>query len=278
MSHYVDFNIIYTEERDGYFNIEFKRRGVNIMPSVRVASFGATRAIDPLIGPLSRTETLVEALQNPENFGLSGIVKCPILFLDPVQTILPGSLVNLDSTLNADVFFGGNSSVPLTASEAAELAAFINAGGIVFVGSNSGADEGVSYNPLFSALGVTDEFIETNSLAIGIEQSSVPTTTPVTTGPFGTVGPISITIFKIFVPGTGTDTVATGTTDPHTVLAEGAFGKGYLSVAGDVIYIDLLTSDQDNLNYFLNLFALGCKEFVPGGTRGIEIFKYKNII
>lgn len=248
------------------------------MPSIIVASFGSPRAIDPLIGFGSRTATLVGALQNPENFGPDGIVKCPIVFLDPVQTILPGSLVNPDATLNANVFFAGNSTVLLTAPEAAELAAFINAGGIVFVGSNSDPGEGVSYNPLFSALGVTDKFIEATSGIGGIELSSVPTATPVTTGPFGAVGPISITIFKIFVPGTGTATVAVDTINSNTVLAEGAFGQGYLSVSGDVIYIDLLTSDQDNLNYFLNLFALGCKELFTGGTRGIDISKYKNII
>lgn len=245
------------------------------MPSIRVASFGSPRAVDPLIGSGSRTEILVGALQNPDNFGPNGIVSCPIEILDPVQTILPGSLVNPNSTLNADVFFGGNILEPLTATESTELAAFLNAGGIVYVGSNSIPGEGLSFNPLFSALGVTDQFIEATSSTIDIEQSTVPTTTPVTTGPFGTVGPISITIFKIFVPGTGTDTVATGITDTRTVLAEGAFGKGYLSVSGDVIFIDLLTVDQDNLNYFLNLFALGCKQVA---TRGIDIFKFVNII
>lgn len=245
------------------------------MPSIRVASFGSPRAVDPLIGPESRTEILVGALQNPDNFGPGGTVSCPVEILDPIQTILPGSLVNPDNTLNADVFFGGNILGPLTAAEATELAAFINAGGIAYVGSNSGPGEGVSFNPLFSALGVTDQFIEATSSAIGIEQSSVPAATPVTTGPFGIVGPISITIFKIFVPGTGTDTVAAGITDPNTVLAEGAFGPGYLSVSGDVIFIDLLTADQDNLNYFLNLFALGCKQIA---TRGIDISKYTNII
>lgn len=245
------------------------------MPSIRVASFGSPRAEDPLIGPGSRTQILIEALQNPDNFGPTGNVKCPIEILDPVQIILPGSLVNPSNTLNADVFFGGNILNPLTASESTELAAFINAGGIVYAGSNSTPGEGVSFNPLFSALGVTDQFIEATSSTIGIEQSTVPTATPVTTGPFGTVGPLSITIFKIFVPGTGTDTVATGITDTRTVLAEGAFGQGYLSVSGDVIFIDILTADQDNLNYFLNLFALGCKQTA---TRGIDIFKYINII
>jgi hypothetical protein len=249
------------------------------MPSIRVASFGVPRVIEPLIGPGSHTTRLVGALQNPENFGPNGIVKCPVVFQNPVATILPGFLVNPDGTLNADIFFGGNSIVSLTASEAAELAAFINAGGIVFVNGDSGASEGVSYNPLFSALGVTDEFIQLVSGISGIEQSSVPTATPVTTGPFGTVGPISYSLFKVFVPGTGTDTVAVNTMDSATLLAEGAIAKGYLSVSGDVIYIDIATSDPDNLNYFLNLFALGCKESAAAGiTRGLDIFKYKNII
>lgn len=249
------------------------------MPSIRVASFGAPRVLEPLIGPGSHTTILVGALQNPENFGPNGIVKCPIVFLEPVQTILPGSLVNPDGTLNADVFFAGNSKVSLTLSEAAELAAFINAGGIVFVAGDSDPGEGISYNLLFSALGVTDQFIEFVSGISGFELTTVPIATPVTTGPFGTVGPISKTLFKVFVPGTGTHTVATNTFDTATVLAEGAFGRGYLSVSGDVIYLDPVAAiNQNNLKYFLNLFALACIASATGGIRGIDISKCSNII
>ncbi len=115
------------------------------MPSIRVASFGFPRVLEPLIGPESNTAILIGALQNPENFGPNGVVKCPVVFLEPVQTILTGSLVNPNGTLNADMFFAGNSKVPLTASEAAELAAFINAGGIVFVAGDSDPGEGLSY-------------------------------------------------------------------------------------------------------------------------------------
>lgn len=249
------------------------------MPSIRVASFGSPRVLEPLIGPESNTAILIGALQNPENFGPNGIVKCPIVFLDPVQTILPGSLVNQNGTLNSDIFFAGNSKVPLTPSEAAELAAFINAGGIVFIAGDSDPGEGISYNPLFSALGVTDQFIEFVSGISGFELTTVPTATPVTTGPFGTVGPLSKTLFKVFVPGTGTHTVATNTFDTTTVLAEGAFGRGYLSVSGDVIYLDpVMAINQNNLKYFLNLFALACLTSASRGTRGIDIHKYKYII
>jgi hypothetical protein len=36
--------------------------------------------------------------------------------------------------------------------------------------------------------------------------------------------------------------------------------------------------NQNNLKYFLNLFALACIASVTRGTRGIDIYKYKDII
>lgn len=252
------------------------------MALIRVASYTTPKVDSPLLDPAGDpipgdlgTTTLVNALTNPDNFGPGGIVECSVQFLPPVETVLPGSLVNPNGTLNAEAFFGGRGSVTITAQEAAELAAFINAGGVVYISGNSGVNQGPNYNPLFAALGATDAFSNTNQ-AVGLVPSSVPAATPVTTGPFGIVGPVLITIFKIFVPGTITSAVATDTTANNIVLAEGAPGLGYLSVSGDAIYLNLQTADPNNLNYFLNLFALACNRVLP--TRGIDISKFTNAI
>jgi hypothetical protein len=102
--------------------------------------------------------TLFNALVNPNNFGPTGIVPCPIEFLPFVTEILPNSLVTPSGSRLVDVFFGALNEVTLSASEAAELAAFVNAGGVLYISGNS-QGEGLSYNPLFTALGTTDNIL-----------------------------------------------------------------------------------------------------------------------
>jgi hypothetical protein len=85
----------------------------------------------------------------------------------------------------------------------------MNAGGILYVSGNSGANEGPSYNPLFTELGVGDLFTETIT-GSNFVQSSSPITTPVTDGPFGVVGPMTHTVFRVLAP-MATAAVANGT-------------------------------------------------------------------
>jgi len=74
------------------------------------------------------------------------------------------------------------------------------------------------------------------------------------------------TPYRHISPGGSIGGVANGGgTVPNTViLAEGAIGSGYISLTGDPLYFNFFlpggtNPDPDNLNYFLNLFALACK-------------------
>lgn len=243
------------------------------MPSIRVSGFTDPRSRSPLVdsngnpvpGGLG-SSTLFNALVNPSNFGPTGIVPCPIVFLPFVTEVLPNSLVDPNGNLLVDLFFGGLNETPLSASEAAELAAFVNAGGILYISGNS-SGEGLSYNPLFTALGTTDQYSANTVGSSG--QTSVPLPTPVTTGPFGIIGPLSDTPFSPIITGTGLTGIATDSGE--VLLAEGAFFTGYISATGDPSYFNLFTDvDPDNLNYFLNLFALACR----AATRGIDISRF----
>ncbi len=228
--------------------------------TIRVSGFGSPRNRGPLVGSGTGTlgaATLESALNDPDNFGAEGTVACDVDLQGLVQSVAAGDLVDSQGNLQVDVFFAGLTGQTLSAEEATELADFMNAGGVVYLSGNSGSNEGPSYNPLFSELDVADVFTETLTGNNNV-QSSNPITTPVTDGPFGVVGPMSHTVFRALAP-SATTAVAIGTPTESPIVAEGVFGAGYLSWMGDPLYFNLFTnSDADNLNYFLNLFALGC--------------------
>ncbi|HUP01957.1 MAG TPA: hypothetical protein VM737_10610, partial [Gemmatimonadota bacterium] len=235
--------------------------------SVSVSGFDGTRSRAPLDGGtgFDGTSTLVNALLDPDNFGASGTVSCAVELEPLVTTIAPGSLVDEFENLQVDVFFAGLTATTLTSDEAAELVAFLNAGGVVYLSGNSLDNEGPGYNPLFVELDVSDRYDTTVEVVTGpegvAESSDPPDTTPLTNGPFGTIGPLSHSTFRDLLPVTTTG-LATGNSSESYLLAEGAFGIGgigYLSWTGDPLYFNLFTDvDQDNLNYFLNLVARGC--------------------
>lgn len=231
--------------------------------AIRISGFADPRNRAPLIDASGNAPTgtlgssqLVSALNNPAKFGPSGVVACSVDMQPFVQTIATGSLVSGGSRL-VDVFFAGLTATTLTTAEASELAAFVNAGGILYITGNSAANEGPSYHPLFTALGATTTFGSDASVLGESVSSDPPDTTPFTNGPFGAVGPLSQSIYRPIQPGTMTG-LATGSTHSEFVLVEGAFGSGRLSAMGDPMYMDQFTDDADNLNYFLNLFAAGC--------------------
>ncbi|MBA3585387.1 MAG: hypothetical protein H0W36_12840 [Gemmatimonadetes bacterium] len=227
---------------------------------LRVSGFDGTRSRAPLDGSTGTlgTSTLVNALLDPNNFGgPEGTVSCTAEIEPLVATIAPGSLVDGSGNLQVEVFFAGLTATTLTTAEADELAAFLNAGGVVYLSANSAANEGPGYNPLFTALNVSDVYDTTVETSNG-ESSDPPDTTPLTNGPFGAVGPLSHTPFRVLLPATTTG-LATGNGGSSFIVAEGTFGAGYLSWMGDPLFFNLFTDvDQDNLTYFLNLFARGC--------------------
>jgi hypothetical protein len=238
---------------DGYYDIGEVGYGTDpCCPDnhpILVSGFNSDRSRAPLVsGPEDDLET---ELLDTDNFGWGGIVQCPIIFLDFVETIATESLVDADNNLLVDVFFAPLTDVDLTTDEAAELKAFLEAGGILYVCGNSEDNEGPSYHPLFTELGWTDTFLSSTT---GGTESTIPVTTPVTDGPFGIVGNLSMTIFRPFLYNSAI-CVAEGPAS-NCLVAESAYGLGYISIQGDPLYFDLFMSDIDNVNYFLNLFAL----------------------
>lgn len=256
------------------------------MADIRVSGYTSPRARIPLLDPSGNptigflgTTILVNALTDPNNFGPGGVVLCPVTFLPFVQTVETGSLVDSSGNLKVDLFFSGVTGQTLSPSEAAELAAFVNAGGILFLGADTASNEGLSYNPLFAVLGTTDVFLSTVVPTQGIVQTTVPLASPVTNGPFGTVGPLSHETFRVFLPGNGTTGIAFGDSTGSIILAEGAFSLGYISAVGDPIYVNEFLNDTDNIRYFLNLFALACRTSEPGrGGRGVNFFRLEELI
>lgn len=234
--------------------------------TIKVSGFANPRSRAPLINAAGNvpggdfgTTNIVNDLQDPNKFGEDGIVPCAVQLLPHVQSVLPGSLVDGSGNLLIDVFFAGLTGTTLTAPEATEVAAFLNAGGVLYISGNSGGNEGPGYNPLFTALGVGDNYPGgTVSTGNFVQSSDPPDTTPITNGVFGTVGPLVHTPWGSINPVAMTG-LATGFNSGQFILAEGAFGAGYLSATGDPLYFNFFTDvDPDNQRYFLNLFALGC--------------------
>jgi murein DD-endopeptidase MepM/ murein hydrolase activator NlpD len=262
--------------------------------TIRVSGFNSSRNPAPLTGftPNSHFEDdpsadLRNTLLNQANFGTNGIVSCSVELKPFISTISAGSLVE-NGQKKFEMFFAGLSNSDLTDEEGDELAAFIRAGGIVYISGGGYSDyqglglpglNGSRFNPLFSSLGISDRFPEEEVVDFYFcGSSSVPVGTPVTTGPFGAVDPLGHGTFNPINTLT-LQSVATGFNElcfigmslensmptlsensgdyNRTILAEGKFNEGYLSVSGEPFYV-YTEYDENRRNYFLNLFALAC--------------------
>ncbi|KKR30630.1 MAG: hypothetical protein UT61_C0004G0057 [Candidatus Woesebacteria bacterium GW2011_GWA1_39_8] len=267
--------------------------------SIRVSGFASPRNFFPLVGFIPSddfeedpSQPLRDALLNESNFGAGGGVSCSVNLEPFVTNITSGSLV-ANGQKKMEVFFAGLSDTDLTDEEANELAAFIRSGGVVYIAgggysSHQGLGlpgyDGSRFNNLFSALGISDTFPPGEVIDFwSCGSSSIPIGTPVTTGPFGIIGalwhdtynPINTSSLQSVATGFDDLCFIGNSLDPgvvsplsvntsqydRTILAEGKFDKGYLSVSGEALYT-YSNLDQNIKNYFLNLFALGC----PGGT------------
>jgi hypothetical protein len=240
---------------------------------IKVWGFTSPRNRAPLLDPAGNALTdewgssnIVNALKDPANFGLGGIVQSPVQFVLPfVTTIASNSLVDAVGNLKVNVFFAGLSSSPtdLSDDEAMELARFLKAGGVLYISGNTG-DEGPGYNKLFEVLGATDRFSLDTALTGNFVETSTPISTPITNGPFGMVGPLLHTPFRVILPGTHTTGVAMGYASTSYIIAEGLIGLGYISMTGDPLYFNFFTGpDPDNLHYFLNLVAYAIPTPLP---------------
>ncbi|GEM_PF-1622716 len=265
--------------------------------TIKVSGFSSPRNPAPLVGfspnyyfENDPNEHLRQSLLDVNKFGPNGTVSCPIEFKPFVDQIVPGSLVQAGKR-TADVFFAGLTDSELTNNEAWELANFIRAGGVVYISSGGYSDslrsgyqgyDGWYYNKLFEVLGIADGFPEGEVIDFYLcGTTSNPIETNITNGPFGRVGPLDHFVFNP-INTSSLKSVATGFDElcfiglslgsegaftlsensgnnNRTILAEGRFGQGYLSVSGEPLYLYTDYSPEKE-KYFLNLFSLACKE------------------
>lgn len=213
-------------------------------------------------------------LRSEDNFGPSGKVLCTMSsFNNLTNYVSEGSLVNDNGELLADVFWGPPLQTELSEEEADELAKFVTNGGVLSISTTGYESEpGTEYNLLFEKLDIDDSF-KTESLTPLILQSDMPNRSIVTSGPFGEIGPMAISSFRKFensylskiasVEGTG-------------LVYEGKIGKGYLSVTSFPLFVNpLIQNDNDNLKYYLNLFALGCRDDWRDNAKVLNVPSFK---
>jgi len=240
---------------------------------IRVAGFGGGRTRFVLAsstgGPppgffFPTMSRLYNALKNVDYFGPSGTVSCDIAGLNTLTTyVASGSLVNTDGQLLADVFFAPAIDTVLSDEEASELARFVKKGGVLLVSGEGWGDstpgQGFEYNLLFERLGISDYFNTERYYPGGVIQSSSPLySSPSTNGPFGTVGPLRHAAFRVFTNSSLNKLFASN--DSSGLVFESKIDNGYVAVSGTSLFVNDLIADIDNLRYFLNLFALGCKD------------------
>lgn len=236
---------------------------------VKITGFSIQRGRYPIAQPNGNiplphyeTTNIYGNLVNSNNFGLGGVVECAVDIVNTMPYIAEGSLVSSDGKLLYDIFFGNPIGTPLSEEEAAELASFVEKGGILYVSgmgwSGDTPGKGPEYNLLFQYLGVNDKFSETPFLP-GLVQSNIPNDSPVTDGPFGVVGPMRHSSFRLFINDFLIPTVETGSSN-NFIVHEAHIGGGYLVVTGEAMYTTPLIGDTDNRHYYLNLFSLPCRD------------------
>ena len=251
---------------------------------IRVTGFNFPRNRFALVHPqglppplMYGTRILYGLLKEPGYFGNSGTVTCSVEFTPFVDKVVSGALVTQDGKLVVDVFFGGLSNIELSSEEVIELKSFLTSGGVLYISGYGGENSGPQYNTLFEGLGLSDYFsYDVMSVGPYVQSETPSVQTPIIDGPFGYVEELLHGNFRRLVVNSMSG-VARSKLFNEYILSETAYGKGYLIVTADRIYIDdYIRRDNDNYNYFLNLFALGCKHqpekeiSVPSFKQGIS--------
>lgn len=238
--------------------------------NIRVTGFSFDRSISPLLdsdgdpfihpaGPNYGADILGNNLQGPWYFGQGNLVECPVQFAPPVDYIERGLLVDDNGVLLFDLFFASTTSQDLEAEEVEELKRFLENGGVVYVAANTHNNSGLSYHPLFEALGIEERFSSVFwNVGRGIRSLDTAGISPVMNGEFGNVLYIRFSGYRQLDPITMVGMVVDPVNNEYLV-SEYSYGLGYLSVSGSPIHVNVLMS-SDNRKYFLNLFALGCWE------------------
>jgi len=240
---------------------------------IKVSGFAYPRNRFALTNPLGKappqsyeTKNMYDYLKDFSFFGPGGVVDCKINFQIPVGQVEAGSLVNEHGDLLTDVFFSGPTVTPLTTEEAKELARFVRNGGILYIsGEVLHPTMGPSYDPLFVDLGIGDRITSTRIYeGGGSKESSVPINrTIVTDGPFGNVDKLTYFSYKV-IRNDSSILIVTGQDNVNSLVIEKSINSGYLIATGESIYrrnnVIPYILDDDNRNYFLNMFALACRD------------------
>ena len=237
---------------------------------IRISGFNYSRSLSPLfdydgdpfyISLLSNIATTrtVGSLLNDSLFDPDDLVNCSVSSVVPVDYVVNGSLINADGQRNLDVFFLSPTTQELSNEEIEELVRFVNRGGVLFIGVTSCESTLVNLNTLLLELGLNDSFgsVYTNVSSGVITQNPV-VLTDITNGVFGLVGPVKYGKFRA-INVTGDAGVYLDEVNGRYLISEYSVGDGYVVVAGMSIYVDLI-STANNVKYFRNLVAMGCKE------------------
>jgi hypothetical protein len=254
---------------------EIKVTGYNLQRSGSALLDAFGNPLNHPAGPSFGSTRLGNVLLNTSNFGSQGIVSCSVKFRVPTNYVHSELLVNSEGKLLVDVFFATSTTQNLTIEEINEFKNFLNAGGILYV-QTAASVGGEYYNPLFEFLNLDIHFGERIQASTGDLTSDPPDSTLSTNGPFGVVGALAHSPFRE-INSTGVEVIAYNPANSKVVLAEAKYGKGYLSVAGTQLHVNIL-STLSNQKYFSNLVAMGCNKDnskvldVPSFKQGIKAY------
>lgn len=221
--------------------------------------------------PQMKTLPLYLAVVDEKNFGSAGTVSCSVDFatVPHVTELTEGYLVDMFGNLRADIFFVGsmNRYTPdLTETEAIELARFIRAGGVVYLGGDTKNPTDISpYNQLFSALGTEDRYRREKLPAGARKQSSEPQKiTSVTDGPFGRAVELRYSTYRK-LDRDSLDSIYLSESGDVLVIEE-QIGQGLLVSSGSLLHTHDFFVDLDNQRFLKNLFASACNRDIKKGS------------
>jgi len=204
-----------------------------------------------------------------------------------VDYISEGSLVDSQGNLQVDIFFVGLLLRSLTQEEASELAAFMQAGGVVHLAAGSANLPQYGYEMLWQELGYENDYYENvyEELPqipdygefdyINVQDLTHLTTpiinTPFEPGEFGTAGGLRYLFWYLGIHTDELDAQASSAVLGKTIMAGGQVGQGYLSVAAYPLYIGLFDfAGSSNMLYFRNMAEWVCQG-KPGLNTNLDV-------
>jgi hypothetical protein len=230
--------------------------------TITIGSFDNTRSRAPFateVGALGY-DHIRSSLQNPANFGPSGIVRCSVVIAPGTPTLTAAYLAD-KNILFTSVFTGD-----LSASEAMAVRDFVARGGCVIVDANSDPAEQTAATSLLAAIG-TSAATGPGTICFG-PGTITSSLNPITNGPFGNVagGSFGTTLTAIItLDGRDVSLVTCSGGIGRAAFLPGAIspGSGLVMYGGDPSAFNLFTQpgegafDPNNEVIYLNAIA-GC--------------------